>query len=293
MVFGTSTTTTADLVRQTRSHVRGAVRSVTNVLAADFTVGQTQMVMQFPVTGVQVGQALEVGVRSYVVTAVNTATQTLGVLPLTTSLNHLTGARVVMRPQHSTLQIIDAMNAELSDLSAMDLYRVVPVAADSEGDIAVPAGALTVLDVWSDEPNLGVATRQLPESHFRITDTPTGIELRGRGGPDGTRLSFVTFGCSFGWLPLSDDTAVVTDETGLWGEALDILPLGAAVRLLLGTEAQRNVIHTQGETRRAEEVPPGAVSGALRNLAAIKQSRLVSESQRLRQRYTYTKRVGA
>lgn len=292
MVFGTSTLTTADLIRQALTHVRGASRPQINVLAENFSSSQDQMVMEHPVAGVHVGQSIEVGMSVYLVSNVNTATQTLSVVPQSVAANHDSGSRVTMRPTYDKARIVTEMNNELADLSAQDLYRPEIVEA-VDGDITVPDGALSVLDVWSDEPRLAIETRQLPEAHFRIVETPTGPELRGRGGPDGIRLAFVTFGCEFNPLPLTTDTVNVVDTTGLWGQALDLLPIGAALRMLMGTEAQRNIVSHQGETRRAEEVPPGAVTAALRNLAALRQTRLVAEQQRLRQRFGYTKRVGA
>jgi hypothetical protein len=293
MVFGASTLTTADLIRQALAHVRGASRPQINVLGENFASSSDQMVMEHPVAGVHVGQSIEVDLSTYLVAAVSTATQTLTVVAQSVAANHDAGSRVTMRPIYDKARIVTEMNNELADLSTNDLYRVEVVAADISDDIAVPAGALTILDVWSNEPNVLAGTRQLPEAHFRIVETPTGTELRGRGGPDGIRLSFVTFGCGFDTLPLNDETVNVVSVTGLWGQALDLLPLGAAVRMLMGTESQRNIVSHQGESRRAEEVPPGAVSGSLRNLAALRQGRLVAESQRFRQRFGHTKRVGA
>lgn len=288
MVFGTSTLTTADLIRQALAHVRGASRSQVNTLAEDYSSSQETMVMQNPVTGVQVGQAIEVGMTLYLVVGVNTATKTLTVVPQTTAVNHSSGDRVTMRPNYTKQRIVAEMNNELADLSASDLYRIEPVAA-VDGVVTPPVGALVVLDVWSDEPRIPAGTRQLPESYFRIVATPSGTELR---GPD-VRLEFVTFGCEFNSLPDDSETADVSAITGLWGAALDLLPLGAAVRVMLGTESQRNIISHQGETRRAEEVPTGGVTAGMRNLAALRQGRLVAEQQRLRQRFGYTKRVGA
>lgn len=292
MVFGSSTLTTADLIRQTLTYVRGSARSPINVLAQNFAASQDQMVMENPVSGIQIGQAIEVDLSVYLVAGVNTATQTLTVVPQATADDHNAGARVTMRPAYDKLRVITEMNNELSDLSANDLYRPVVVEPDVDDVVAVPDGALVVLDVWTDEPSLRfVTSRQFPESAYRIVETPTGPELR---GPATTiKLSFVTFGCEFIPLPLTDDTVNVTTTTGLWGSALDILSLGAAVRLLAGTEAQRNIVTHQGDTRRANEVPSGAVSSTLRNLAALRQGRLVGEAQRLRGRFGYTKRVGA
>jgi 3-hydroxyisobutyrate dehydrogenase-like beta-hydroxyacid dehydrogenase len=75
------------------------------------------------------------------------------------------------------------------------------------------------------------------------------------------------------------------DDVGLVSTAEDLPPLGAAMRLLAGLEAQRNLIDTQGDTRRAGEVPAGSITQALRNLAAIRQQRLTAEAQRFQQRY--------
>lgn len=291
MVFGTSNLTTADLIRQTLGHVQGSVRSPANRLADAFTSMQTNMVFSSPVSGVQIGQAIEVGLTLYQVTDVDTATKTLGVVPVDEATDHDAGAVVRMRPAYTKKRIIDEFNAELSDLSTQDLYRVVTIETDNDGVTAVPAGAVTVLDVWTNEPSLAyVASRQFPEALYQIVDTPDGLELRGPAtsiNPD-----FVVFGCAFNELPLDDDTVDVVDTTGLWGQALDLLPLGVAVRLLMGTESQRNSITGQGNSRRADEVPPAAVTGSMRSLASLRQQRLVAEQGRLRQRFGYTKRVG-
>lgn len=292
MLFGTSSQTTADLIRQTLNHVQGSVRSASNRLANAFTPMATDMVMEFPVSGVQISQTIEVDLTVYQVTSVNTATQTLGVVPIDEATDHDAGATVRLRPAYTKKRIIDEFNAELNDLSTQDLYRVVTVEADAvTGHVAVPDGAVNVLDVWSSEPRLAfVETRQFPEALYRIVETPTGPELRGPA--TAIHLDFVIFGCSFNELPTDDDTVNVVETTGLWGQALDLLPLGVGMRMLMGTESQRNTVSGQGNTRRAEEVPPGAVTASMRSLASLRQQRLVSEQMRLRQRFGYTKRVG-
>lgn len=287
MVFGTSNVTTADLIDETRGLLRGDLRSQVNTLADPFTSMQTEMVLNFPVTGVQVGQVIEVDLTLYQVADVNTAEKVLGVVPVKTSSNHAAGAKATMRPTYSKQRIIVELNNELADLSTQGIYRIETVEGDDDGVIAPPTGALTVLDIWSREDDVLGETRRIPEARFDLVDTPSGIELRGPG-----QVDFAVFGCQLTTLSDATDTENVVDVTGIPATALDIPAYGAAMRLLASAEARRNVTDTQGDTRRAEEVPPGAISGALRNLAALRQSRVVAESQRIRQRYGYTKRVG-
>lgn len=287
MVFGTSNVTTADLIDETRGLLRGDLRSQANSLADNFSPMQTEMVFTFPVTGIQVGQVIEVDLNLYQVADVNTATRTLGIVPVKTAGTHASGTRVTMRPTYSKQRIITELNNELADLSTHGIYRIVTVEGDDDGVIAPPDGALTVLDIWSRESDVLGDTRRVPEARFDLVDTPGGIELRGPGEVD-----FAVFGCRLVTLSNTTDDENVADVTGIPATALDIPPYGAAMRLLASAESRRNITDTQGDTRRAEEVPPGAISGALRNLAALRQSRVVSESQRIRQRYGYTKRVG-
>lgn len=283
MVFGESTQTTSDWVRETRSYTQGSSKEQANVLDADFNPGDEQMVMKFPVDGTQVGQTLEVGWLLYQVVDVDTSSRTLSVVPEIEDAEHLTGERVRMRPNYSTRRVIEQLNNDLRDLSAQNIYRLETVEA-IDGAADVPLGALVVLDAWSKEP--GLNSRQLPSAFYQLADTPEGKQLRGPA-----TLEYVTYGCIFNPLPFDEDV-VITDHTGLWASALDIPPMGAAITLLSGSESQRNIITHQGDTRRAGEVPPGSITGALQTLAALRSRRIVAEGQRLTGRYGHTIDVG-
>lgn len=285
MVFGSSSVTTADWIRETRTHVQGSSREQVNTLASSKSASATQIELQYPLTGVQVGQAIEIGWVTYLVADLDTSARTLDVLPEVEGSGAAadTGARVTMRPTYSTRRIIDQLNNDLRDLSAQGLYRLETVEA-IDGAADVPIGGLVVLDAWSEEP--GLKSRQLPAKFYQIADTPEGTQLRGP-----STLQYVTFGCMFNELPYDQDVNIV-DTTGLWATAVDIPPLGAAMSMLGGAEAQRNITTHQGDTRRAEEVPPGAISGALQTLATLRQRRIVAEGQRLTSRYGHIIDVG-
>lgn len=287
-MFGTSTVMTSDSVRQVREHAQGGNRGQLNVLAEAFTPLQTQIVLTHPISGIQVGQSVEIEWVSYLVTQVDTATRSLGVVSEVpgTAGTHAVGARVFMRPRYTTRRIITELNNDLAELSAQGLVKISAHEADAEGVVVLPDNIIKILDVWSREPG-DVDSRQLPETAYRIVDGPTGVELRGPKG-----LDFIVAGTTL--TPLPTDTDVnIASWTGLQATAVDIPPYGAAMSLLAGTESQRNIINAQGETRRAEEVPPGAVSGAVALLGALRQERIVSEVQRLQRRYGFTRHVGA
>ena len=50
---------------------------------------------------------------------------------------------------------------------------------------------------------------------------------------------------------------------------------------MAGREIKRNFTESQGDTRRAGEVAPGAVMQSSRNLQILRQQRITAESARL------------
>jgi hypothetical protein len=269
---------TSDLIRATRRLVQGNQHGPINTLASNKDDAATAAVMTFPVNGVQVGMAVEIGWVEYVVANVNVTSKTLDLLPEIegTAIDHLAGARVNMKPRYSSRRIIEELNNDLMDLSAQGIYKLQSVAG-VDGVVDPPEGAVVILDVWDEE----TTSRRHAGVSWRLSDSPSGPVLI---GDDSVDVDYMVFGCTLGQLSLTVDQDITT-ATGLVSTAEDLPPLGAALRLLAGAEAQRNLLDTQGETRRAGEVPPGALTGALRNLAAIRQSRVTAEAQRFQQRY--------
>lgn len=264
---------TSDLIRSTRQLVQGNARSPVNTLASQKLAASNTAVLTYPISGVQIGSLIEIGWVAYSVVDIDVVAKTLTVLEEVpgTAVDAAAGDRVTIRPRYTIRRIITELNNDLMDLSTHGIYKLRSVAA-ADGVVTVPVDALVVLDVWDldNERNPGV--------NWRIVDTPTGAELYGARG-----LDFVVFGCTFGELSYTTD--VDLDTVGLVSPAEDLPPLGAAIRLLAGAESQRNLIDTQGETRRAEEVQAGALSGSMRNLVLLRQSRLVAEASRYQQRY--------
>ena len=84
-----------------------------------------------------------------------------------------------------------------------------------------------------------------------------------------------------------DATDLTKDRslTGLATTAYDLPPLGAAMALMTTRPIRREFLDAQGSSRRAEEVPPGAISASFRDLMGRRRARLEAESTRLVAQY--------
>jgi hypothetical protein len=76
---------------------------------------------------------------------------------------------------------------------------------------------------------------------------------------------------------LITDQTLDVSLTGVPSTGLDLPPIAAALRMMAGREIQRNFTESQPDTRRASEVPAGAVAGSIRGLQALWMQRWGSE----------------
>ena len=73
--------------------------------------------------------------------------------------------------------------------------------------------------------------------------------------------------------------------------AYDIPSLGAALKLQSMREPQRNFNTAQGDSRRAEEVPPGAQLRSVPALQIPYERRIKEEARRLKRMYPHYRKV--
>jgi hypothetical protein len=83
----------------------------------------------------------------------------------------------------------------------------------------------------------------------------------------------------------ADDGDNVVTEWGVPRTALDIIPFGAAVRLLMGREAVRTEADALMESRVAEQIPPQYLTQTAVAFQRLRDRRLDQEAMRLRGRY--------
>jgi hypothetical protein len=68
----------------------------------------------------------------------------------------------------------------------------------------------------------------------------------------------------------------------------DILEMGVMIRMLSVREVKRNFMEAQGDTRRADEVPPGAIRDSFNNILRLRRDRIIAEKAKLARQYPLT-----
>lgn len=289
-------TTFAQLIEQTKRHLYSAeIRDERDRLAgAIASAVATSLTVEHSEPGIRRGAVLAIDIEELYVEDVSgaTATVTRGEGG-STAATHASGATVWVNPKYSPFSIAQAINDELASLPGEGIFRVRTVDLTyTPGTDAYDLTSVTALDDVLDveyDANDGTGRwATLPRGSWALRrDLPTadfasGLALTVNGYVASGQALRVTYRSGFSAL-----TAVAQDvETisGLHASAHDILPLGAAIRLTAGAEVARNFLD-QYETRRADEVPPGARSGQARGLMLQRAQRINDERARLYAKY--------
>ena len=287
-------TLASDWVERTKSYLLSGVQEEKNKLSGAYTAGSGTLTFQYDAIGVQVGSRIEVGTNLFYVWEVNGKTVTVsGGWEGTTDANADSGAIVTINPRFPAAQVLDALNFDLADLCspAHGLYQV---GTDSLTynplmtgyDLDGVTNLISVIEVRGQTPGIYKDWPRLQTYKFRVmNNAPTGSN----GFASGKALFiyedmyagypiWVTYKKGFGSLA---NTSTDVSTTGLPSTAYDLPPLGAAIQLMSGREIKRNFTESQGDTRRAVEVPAGAVAASVNGLRVLRAQRIEAEKQRL------------
>lgn len=287
-------TTLSGLVAETKRHLLSSQREVKNKLAAAVTDSAETFTLTYDTAQIQVGHYLEIDLEVLYVWAVDQSTKTVTVGRAqqgSVAATHAEGAVVTVNPKFPDFAIVKAINDDLADLSAQGLYAVRTVsltaAANAAGyDLTGASDLLEVLSVTTKWP--GADRHWTPVTNYELarnahSDFASGYALT---VSDDVQVGYpirVTYKASFTAM-----TALTDDVEGVAGLPVtmhDLPPMGAAVRLVAPREIRRNFYESQGDSRRAEEVPPGAVGSSMRPLAALRAGRIENEKARLAQQW--------
>jgi len=284
----------SDILDRARANLTARAREEVNTLAVAYTAGSGTMTFTYPVGGITPGSRISVGLNTlhvWSVDAAGTATVSGG-WDGSTDANAAAGAVVRVNPRFTDSELLAAVNDDLADLSAQGLYQMRTVDVTFNPVVEgydLPGDVLEVYEVRYQTPGPYKDWPRIPKVSWRVernqstTDFPSGtaLHLFAGGYPGFTvRVLFKS-----GFTAVSSPTQDLAATTGLPVTAVDLPPLGVALRLGYPWEARRNYPDAQGDTRRAAEVPPGAVLGGLRGLAALRAARIQAEVGRLAARY--------
>lgn len=292
-------TTPRTLVATAQRRLLSGKRERRTTLAAGILAGDTSLTLATTELRVQPGSTLSIDLE--LIATNDPVGSTMGDLVRgdlgSTAAAHLLGATVAVNPRWPTFDLFEALNDELRDLSTPGngLYRERTVeitydAAVAGYDLTAVTTLDAVLDVEARQYD-GDGTLWLPltdrdyrlQRQAKTADFASGLALYLRSGSvvDGKPIR-VTYKAPFALLSTFDDNVEAT--TGLWTEAVDILWMGAALTVAGVKEIRRNDIDQQGDTRRPDEVPAGAVLNSVRGLATRYARRIEAERTRLHQR---------
>jgi hypothetical protein len=290
-------TTTADLIEETLSDLRSGGREIYNeILSAAEADGTTWSFVR-DITLIQQNAVLNVGLEEAMVWSTDATAKTAEVKRGwggTTAAALEGGELVTVNPRFSNARCLRAINRELTALSG-ELFQVKTVELESSSvaqtyNLLAP-GLLDVYQVFHDQ----VGPENIwPELHGwqlrrnqEADEFAAGIALRFNHYVDPGRQIRVVYKAAFD--PLVDLDDDVTAVSGLPASAMDIIPLGAQMRLMGVREAKRAFTEAQPDTRRAQEVPPGSATRSYSVLAQIRKERVAEERTKLLRQYPVRK----
>ena len=282
-----------ELIEETRRLIFTGVREERNKLASIISSSTTSILVSYPLSQITRGAKLSIDLEDIYVWDASGLTISpvdrgqWGSLPAT----HASGAVVHVNPKFSNWEIFNALNDEVNSLSAPanGLFRVAtielvynPVISGYEYS---STDLLSVLEVRYGVPG--------PSREYLISrdwESSTDLSDEFTGGSaifvrDAIVGQPVLVKGKFAFTPLIASMFGEVSDTGIPSSAWDIISLGAAWRLTSSMEITRNFTTSQGDTRRAQEVPPGSQLGGSRELGRLRDIRIREEASRLTAKY--------
>ena len=286
--------TVAQVINRTHRQLLSGVVEERNKLASAINATATSVALTYEVGGVRAGSVIEIESEQMYVWSVTDATKTAVVERAfngTTAATHAANTVVTVGPRFPRAQVLEAINDELADLrSPMNgLFQVKVLdlqynGSDRQVNLPAVANVIDLIEVRYREKaddyrkvNKVSLLRNLPTKDF---GSSMAIQLDQDVRSGDVRI---TYKAPFNKVVTESDN--MQTLAGFPEVAEDILVIGAQIRLMGPREIKRNFTESQGDTRRSEEVPAGAVSGSITNLLRMRRDRITAEAARLARQY--------
>lgn len=287
------TKTLNDLIEETRAHLIGNAQDMYNLLASDVDALTTVLPMVNDPGSIGDGTRLDIGTEVIYVWAansqgsnVNTRRGDSGSIATPHSAQDL----VRINPRWSSWRILQAINAEILGLSSAGLFqiktqRISWVSCQLAYELPVDCDELySVVRIGSRFP-----ARNPVENASQVQDpTVTSGKLlyvNDRWLCPGDTL-LVTYRAGLSQVSALTDSVAAT--TGLPESALDIIPMGAALRLDAGQGIERTDYSSIADTAGASATHTSDMINAPSLVRALRQSRIGEEKRRQRRQWPPT-----
>ena len=287
-------TTTATVIDRTLRQLLSGTVEARNKLASTINSSATTVTTTYALESLRAGQVFEIESEMFYVWEADTATKTVTVqrgYNGTTAAAHTAGAIVTASPRFPRAQVLEAINDELMDLSSPvhGLFQVKTLDYTYNGTDRMVnlTGVTSMIDL------LGVSVRYLNDDYpvarkvKLVRDLPTddfasGFAIKFDQNVYPGRLRIVYKAAYSGTTSESTD---INTTCGVQESITDIVTIGTQIRLMAPREIKRNFTESQGDTRRAEEVGPGAITASISNMKQLRKDRITAEAARLARAY--------
>ena len=276
-----------------------------DTLGTNLNTTETTVNFTHDTPGIVPGAIIEIGTELMYVFTVNASTNDATVrrgFRGTTAASHTALDLVTVNPKFPAQLVLNAINDELADLSSPQngLFQMKTVeftyniAQDGYNLTGVTDDILTIYQVTYTDDGSEDTEPVLPAWSLRrdrnTASFASGYALILHDDANSGQKVRVQYKTGFTALAA---TSTALSTVGLHSSAYDLPSLGAALRLMSTRPVRREFIDEQGSSRRAEEVPAGAISASMRDLRALRETRINAEAARLDQQYpTYWMRSG-
>jgi len=287
-------TTAATVIDRTLRQLLSGTVEPRNKLASSINSSATSVVTTYPLEGLRAGQVCEIDSELMYIWATDSGTKTMTVergFNGTTAAAHTADAGITVSPRFPRSQILEAVNDEIRDLSSPlhGLFQVKTLNIDYNGsDLMINlTGVTDIIDLLSVSVRYMVDDYPVARKVRLVRDVPTddfasGFALRFDQGVFPGRLRVVY---KAPYVTASTESSDVNTTGGIQDTVTDIIALGAQIRLMSPREMKRNFTESQGDTRRAAEVPAGAIASSITNLQRLRRDRIQAEAARLMRSY--------
>ena len=286
--------------RTVRQLMSGTVEERNKTTAAT-TATATSISFLYDLGGMRQGGVIQIDAELMYVWEVSSASKTVTVergWNGTTAVAHVTGSVAIVDPKFPRAQILEAINAEIDDLSSPmnGLFQIKTIELDYNGtwsminlpttDKIIDLVSVSLRYLATDYPKIRRCRliRDLPNDDFNA-----GYGIRFDEQVRAGRMIVVY---KAPYTNVTSESQNLQNIAGFPTTAEDILMMGAQIRLVAPREVKRNFTESQGDTRRAEEVPAGSISNSINNIIRMRRDRITAEAARLARQYpTFLSRV--
>lgn len=286
-------TTAGQLIDRVTSELLAGTVEERNKLASPIGASDTMLTFTYGLGGLREQTVFEVGTEQMYIWSTNSSAKIAEVergFNGSTAQAHDAGAVALVNPRFPRHRVLDQLNAEVADLSSpmngLFQMKTLDVAYNGSDRMLNLTGVTDMIDLYD------VRYRYLNDDYpvvrnvRLLRDMPTADFASGfaLALDDEIRAGSLRILYKAAYSPFTSE-ATTTAAAGMSDYLDDLLVIGAQMRMVSAREVKRNFTESQGDTRRAEEVPAGAVMNSMVGLQRLRRDRIQAEAARLNRQY--------